>query len=96
MKYLSGIFRFITALTGFLAIFFLTTTKWLTATFGKNITIDQILFHLVTPQSGVSLKIVMKIAVFFLVLIAGGGYGFFLFTKLIISPAFSFHCPVFS
>ncbi|MCM1129578.1 MAG: hypothetical protein NC323_06860 [Oxalobacter formigenes] len=76
MKYLSGIFRFITALTGFLAIFFLTTTKWLTATFGKNITIDQILFHLVTPQSGVSLKIVMKIAVFFLVLIAGGGMGF--------------------
>lgn len=72
MSHLSRFFRFITALTGCLVIFIFAATKWLTATFGKNISIDQILFHLVTPQAGVSREIAMRIACFLLIFAAGG------------------------
>lgn len=77
MRYLSNTLRFITALAGCLVIFCLVTMKWLTATFGKNINIDQILFHLIAPTTGVSSNIVISALLFFLVFAAGGGMGFY-------------------
>lgn len=79
MRYLSNTLRFITALAGCLVIFCLVTMKWLTATFGKNINIDQILFHLIAPTTGVSSNIVISALLFFLVFAAGGVWVFIVY-----------------
>lgn len=72
MKYIFNFFRLITALAGSLGFFCLFTPKWLTSTFGENLNVEQILFHLTAPTSGVSQGMVIRVTCFFIALAAGG------------------------